>query len=181
MLEDILRKSLPILTASLALILGTCSAERKGPEHGTNFYKERMIVGEEESSEEKTRREVYKYANGIEVDVLYRKAGSKKDLTIKILKDPNNLLIKDTPKNDSAEGTIYFLYFGNTYLRQLKFNFNKKDIEVNFKANSDITYRQAGKKEENVPFGLSKLIYIKLDAIDQDIFLTDHISFLERF
>ncbi len=181
MLEDLVRKTKPVLAASLVLLLGTCSTARNEPVTLNKFFTERRIIEEEETSQEKTRKEFYKYGNGIEIDVFYRKRSKSKDLTIKVLKDPNNLLIKDTPKTDSAEGTTYYLFFGETYFRKLNFRFNNKNIEVNFNRNSEITYKQDDKKPENVPFGLSRLIFIKLDDIDKNLFLTEHISYLERF
>jgi hypothetical protein len=56
-----------------------------------------------------TKEVPYHYANGIKAKVIYRQKEGKKSLLLKLLDDPNGLLIKNTQKKDSPTGSTYYI------------------------------------------------------------------------
>ena len=101
-----LRKNLKYLTAALVLSGGTSLGLYY---NSMSRIEQEMRIFDSFEKDIITKEVSYHYANGIKAEVIYRKKSGKKSLLLKLLDDPNGLLIDETPKEDSPVGSTYYM------------------------------------------------------------------------
>ena len=167
---------------ALASFLPSCAVEKSRDDltYLTNkFYTQRNVLEESSIGDFTIKKVEYTYVNGIQVEVKYEKKGNIKNLFITVKNDPNNLLIRNTPKTQSAVGSTYNLSFGETHFRQLNFEYLGKKVQVTFDS-LNISYKLDDKEVSSIPHLFSIMVYKKLGEIDLDLFITEHIIALEK-
>jgi len=144
--------------------IAPCAATHKSLEKEIDsFYSRRQILEEKSEGANKITKIYYIFNNKIEVEVIR----DSKRVQIKVLKDPDNLIIRNTPKIDSAEDTIYEIdEVGN---KHLKFKFNKLWVYTTFVkegAETVICYK-SGTTEGTLPQSFLPIAMEKLKDIEE--------------
>ena len=76
------------------------------------FYSAKQILEERFGPDFKEKRIMYLYKNGIEAEVNFKKnSNGMKDLYIRVLSDPNNVLVRNTPSNKTPFSCTYQIMF----------------------------------------------------------------------
>ncbi len=168
-----LSKRLSLAALVLAAIsLASCANTSKLESKIDSFYSKKEV---KESNKEGTKT-YYIFTNGIEVEVINKKPNSK-PIAIKVLKDPNNLIIRNTLKLDSAEGTVYELDENGT--KRLRFKFNNIQVYTTFLTEGDemsIHYRSGGIEGDLASVFIPDALK-KLSEIEKDLHVAELISY----
>lgn len=144
-----------------------------------DFCVQKEIIDENYDDEEISKKIYYNYKNGIDVDVFYKKNKKIKEIHLDIKKDINNLLIKNTPKEQSIDNDFnYSLYYQETHFRELTFQYNCDKIKVTFNQDSSIYYNINGSEPKLIHYIFYPKIYEKLKDIDENLFISEHIMLL---
>ena len=191
MLEKIL-KGISVMTfVSLTHCAIDDAVNRSFADDRYSFYRKKVVLTEDYGEEIKTQKTKYVYDNDIEVEVNYKKIGKIKDFMLTVKKDPHNLLIKNTPKNDSAVGLTYYIFFNHSplkdpldtppikYFRQINFRYDGNNIGLTIFANLDLKYSCNGREGE-IPKVFRSRIFDKLQEVDMELHIPDQITVLDQ-
>ncbi|MEK6936935.1 MAG: hypothetical protein AABW58_02590 [Nanoarchaeota archaeon] len=151
--------------AAIVLALAPCASTTQTIDTKINSFYSKKEIKESNNNGTKT---FYTLNNGIEVEVV-QKTPNSKPIAIKILKDPNNLLIRNTLKFDSAEGSIYELDSNGT--RRFAFDFNKIRVHstfVNERGKTTVHYSSGGVQGDLPDIFVEKAL-AKLAEIEKDL------------
>ncbi len=150
MLERLI--SAVIITTALA---GTPSCATIGPVQEQTlesaFYTEKKVL-EEQKGEISI---LYKYKNGIEAEVTYKKNERLSDIYINILADPNNVLVRGIPVSETPpNASIQEMVDGEEVKTAIDFTVpNSGRVSIKFR-NREQEYVKVGERDYVVPFPL---------------------------
>ncbi len=157
--------------AAILLALAPCaSPTNTGLDNKVNsFYSKKQVLEEKSEGTKKTIKTYYVLSNKIEVEVVQQNS----QIEVKILKDPDNLIIKNTPKIDSAEGTVYGMDENGN--RRISFKFNNCWVYASFvsKGNKAVIHYHSGGFEGDLPDVFVEKAESKLKEIENDLHISD--------
>ncbi len=178
MLENIAKN---LFAGIMSLYIGCAFESPKNLDNlvENSFYKQRVIIDENTNDWENSKKFDYVYTNGIEAKVIYKKTKKTKELLIAVVKDTNNLLISGTPKKEPINNDFSYLFFyGDTSFRELNFKYNGNNIKVIFNQDSSINYQYNNGEIKKLTEIFHPLVYRKLNNIDEDLSIPEHIIIL---
>lgn len=146
------------------------------------FYSKREILEERTGKDFKEKKVKYQYKNGIEAEVNYKKDDSGlADIYIKILSDPNNVLVRNIPASKTPSSSSYQLMFfeDGSVKKAIGFRFNLSNVRILFKG-SKFDYVKVEDADFFVLPPLDKKGESKLAEIENDLNLEEHIETLKN-
>lgn len=159
--------------AAILLTLAPCaSPTNTGLDNKVNsFYSKKQVLEEKSEGTKKTIKTYYVLSNKIEIEVVQQNGSSQ--IEVRILKDPGNLIIRNTPKIDSAEGTVYRMDENGN--RRLSFKFNNCWVYSTFvkEGNKIIVHYHSGGFEGVLPDVFVEKAESKLKEIENDLHISD--------
>lgn len=167
--------TLSAIVLALAPIIN-CVSLQNLDDKVNSFYSKKEVI----ETNKDTIITYYAFNNGIEVEVITNKENSRPRLIgVKVLKDPNNLIIKGTPKRDSAEGTTYELDLNGT--RRLTFRFNDIHVYTTFVTEGEdqkttVHYRSGGIEGDLAAIFVPDALR-KLSEIEKALHIAELISY----
>ncbi len=171
-------------TSILSITLSSCTIHK--PNNLSylfldDFCLQKEVIEEVSDNEEISKKIHYSYKNGIDVDVFYKKNKKLREIHLDIIKDEDDILIKDTPRKQPINNDVgYSLYYKETNFRELNFNYNGDKIKVKFNQDSSIYYQVNGDESKEIHYIFYHKIYEKLKDIDENLFISEHIMFLNN-
>ena len=169
---QILSKRLAL--AALVLALAPCATNKTLENEVNQFYSKKQILEEKSDGSSRITRIDYTFTNGIEVEFYEKKSAKSKETSIIVRKDPNNLLIRNTPKTDSAEDTVYNI--DERGVKHLIFIFNYSQVIASFAEEDEktiISYKFDSQGSQILPNFFFASVINKFRQIEEDLHVYD--------
>jgi hypothetical protein len=165
------RLSKKLSLTAIVLALAPCANTNQTIENKLDsFYSKKEVLEEKSEGSSRITRTDYTFTNGLEVEFYEKKSSKSKETSIIVRKDPYNLLIKNTPKTDSAENTIYNI--DERGVKHLIFRFNNSQIIASF-AEEDkktiISYKFDSHGSQILPDFFFSSVLAKFKQIEEEL------------